>query len=128
MRTAAGAEITVYFDPIPGNIGLDELNLLPSCSQYNELNEPLSCRYQGAYTPGLQISTVFGPCPTNRICSEGNYTYAETWQEAAGNFQIVFSISGLQSIYGNGIYTFYLWPNATTSEPITSLSVLVDSG
>jgi uncharacterized protein YkwD len=125
MRTSAGAEITVYFDPTPGNIGLNELNLLPSCSQFNELNEPSSCRYQGAYTPGVQVSTVFAPCPAKYICSAGNYTYAQTWQEAAGNFNIVFSISALESTYGNGIYTFYLWPTASTSEPITSLSVFV---
>jgi uncharacterized protein YkwD len=128
MRTSAGAEIAVYFDPIPGNIGLAELNLLPSCSHYNEMNEPLSCQYQGAYTPGVQVSTVFAPCPADRTCSAGNYTYAKTWQEAAGNFQIVFSISELESTYGNGVYTLYIWPTASTPEPITSLSIFVMGG
>jgi len=128
MRTSAGAEIAVYFDPIPSNIGLDQLNLLPSCSHYNELNEPLACQYQGAYTPGVQVSTVFAPCPADRICSAGNYTYAKTWQETAGNFQIVFSISELESAYGNGVYTLYVWPTASTPEPITSLSIFVMGG
>jgi uncharacterized protein YkwD len=128
MRTSGGAEITVYFDPTPNAIGLDELNLLPSCSHYNELNEPLSCRYQGAYTPGTQVSTVFAPCPPDRICSAGSYTYARSWQEASGNFQITFSITDLVSIYGNGVYTFYLWPTGSTQEPITSLSVFVTGG
>lgn len=126
MRSSSGAEITVYFDPLPGTISHRALALSPSCSQFSESNESLACQYQGAYNPGTPISTVFAPCPPQFVCSStGNYTYALVWQHSSGSFHIVFSISGLESAYGNGVYTFYLWPAARAPEPITSLSVFV---
>jgi len=128
MQSQTGAEITVYFDPTPGDISLGALRLTPSCDHFSELNESAACQYQGAYTPGTPISTVFYPCPTGRVCSSsGNYTYADLWQTsfATGDFNIVFSISELESKYGSGVYTFYLWPEEVAAGPITSLSVFV---
>ncbi len=128
MRSSSGAEIAVYYDPTPGKINLSELALLTSCDHYNQLKMPPSCQYQGAYTPGTQISTVFGPCPARFVCSGGNYTYAQVWQESSGNFEIIFSMSELISAHGNGVYTFYLWPAASAPGPITSLSIFVKDG
>jgi uncharacterized protein YkwD len=128
LRTTLGAEITVYFDPTPSNISLSALDLSPSCVQFSELNESASCQFQGAYNPGTEISTVFAPCPAQDVCSAGNagnYTFAESWQLNPPNFSIVFSISGLELAHGNGVYTFYLWPEGRAPEPITSLSVFV---
>jgi uncharacterized protein YkwD len=131
MKTTNGAEITVYYDPTPSNITLSALALSPSCNQFSELNEPASCQYQGAYNPGTEISTVFAPCPAQYVCSAGsagNYTYAQTWVRGSSDFSIVFSITGLESAHGNGVYTFYLWPEGRAPEPITSLSVFVTAG
>jgi uncharacterized protein YkwD len=131
MESASGAEISVYFDPTPGNISLSDLRQLTSCNQYSELKEPASCQYQGVYDPGTPISTVFYPCPAGRVCSSsGNYTYAQQWQliHSTGGFDIVFSIGALMAIYGSGVYTFYLWPSETSAGPITSLSVFVTGG
>ncbi|MDA4117495.1 MAG: CAP domain-containing protein [Thaumarchaeota archaeon] len=125
MGHASGAEITVYHDPMPSDISVNKLSFLPVCDKYNELNEPTGCQYQGAYNPGTQISTVFPPCPANHTCAGGNYTYAQSWLENSGNFEIVFPFNELQSAYGSGVYTFYLWPAASAPEPITSLSVFV---
>lgn len=130
LQSQTGAEISVYFDPTPGNISLSDLKLTTSCAQFSELNESNACRYQGAYTPGTPISTVFSPCPAGRVCSSsGNFTYAQQWQVAfdTGNFNIVFSISALESAYGSGVYTFYLWPAEVAAGPITSLSVFLPS-
>jgi hypothetical protein len=131
MESESGAEISVYFDPTPGNISLSDLRILPSCDQYTELNEPASCQYQGAYTPGTPISTVFYPCPAGRVCSSsGNYTYAQQWQMtfSTGDFDIVFPIGALEASHGSGVYTFYLWPAEAATGPITSLSVFVTGG
>jgi uncharacterized protein YkwD len=131
MESESGAEISVYFDPTPSNISLSDLRMLTSCDQYSELSEPASCQYQGAYTSGTPISTVFYPCPAGRECnSSGNYTYAQQWQMKYGtsDFDIVFSISALEAAYGSGVYTFYLWPAEATTGPITSLSVFVTGG
>lgn len=130
MQSQSGAEISVYFDPTPGNISLSDLKLTTSCDQFSELNESSACRYQGAYTAGTPISTVFSPCPAGRVCSSsGNFTYAQQWQVAfgTGDFDIVFSISALESTYGSGVYTFYLWPAEVAAGPITSLSVFLPS-
>ncbi len=131
LKTSLGAEITVYYDPTPSAIGVSALALSPSCDQFSELNESSSCQYQGAYTPGNEISTVFAPCPAQYVCSAGsagNYTYAQTWTRSSADFSIVFSISALESTHGNGVYTFYLWPEGRAPEPITSLSVFVTDG
>jgi uncharacterized protein YkwD len=131
MESVSGAEISVYFDPTPSNISLSDLRMLTSCDQYSELSEPASCQYQGAYTSGTPISTVFYPCPAGRVCSSsGNYTYAQQWQMKYGtsDFDIVFSISALEAAYGSGVYTFYLWPAEVATGPITSLSVFVTGG
>jgi hypothetical protein len=131
MKSSLGAEVTVYFDPTPANISLSDLTPSPSCSGFNELDEPAPCQYEGAYNPGSEISTVFAPCPPGQVCSAGsagNYTYAQTWVRDAADFSIVFSISGLVSAHGNGVYTFYLWPEGRAAEPITSLSVFVTGG
>jgi len=128
LKTTLGAEITVYYDPTPSSISLSALAPSPSCGQFSELNESASCQYQGAYNPGTEVSTVFAPCPAQETCSAGsagNFTYAETWHLKSSNFGIVFSISGLESAHGNGVYTFYLWPEGRAPEPITSLSVFV---
>jgi hypothetical protein len=125
MRTAAGAEITVFYDPTPSDIHPSALAPSTACNQFSEFNESASCQYQGAYNPGTQISTVFGPCPAQFVCAAGNYTYAQTWQHSSGSFNIVFSLSALESSHGSGVYTFYLWPAAKAPEPITSLSVFV---
>lgn len=128
MESQSGAEISVYFDPTPSSISLGDLRLMTSCDKYSELNESVACQYQGAYTPGKPISTVFFPCPAGRVCSRsGNFTYAQEWQIAftTGNFDILFSISELESTYGSGIYTFYLWPAEVAAGPITSVSVFV---
>ena len=131
MESESGAEISVYFDPTPSNISLSAMRLLTSCDKYSELSEPASCQYQGAYTSGTPISTVFYPCPAGRVCSSsGNFTYAQQWQMtySTGAFDIVFSISALEAAYGNGVYTFYLWPAEVATGPITSLSVFVTGG
>jgi uncharacterized protein YkwD len=131
MESQSGAEISVYFDPTPSNISLGDLHLLTSCSQYSEVDEPAACQYQGAYTPGTAVSTVFYPCPAGRVCSSsGNYTYSQRWDTsfATGGFDIVFSMSALESEYGSGVYTLYLWPAEVAAGPITSLSVFVSSG
>ena len=131
MESQSGAEISVYFDPTPTNISVGDLKLMTSCEQYSEVNESVGCQYQGAYTPGTPISTVFYPCPAGRVCSSsGNYTYSQQWQIAftTGDFDIVFPISALESTYGSGVYTFYLWPAEVAAGPITSLSVFVPSG
>jgi hypothetical protein len=120
---SAGAQIGVFYDPTPTAMPIDELTLSPSCEQYNELNEPVSCEYRGAYNPGTLVTTILAPCPPRYICGSGNFTYAYRWQQSSGNFQIFFSIGGLESVYGSGVYTFYLWPAGDTTEPITSLSV-----
>jgi uncharacterized protein YkwD len=131
MESQSGSEVSVYFDPTPSNISLGGLKPMTSCDQYSELNESLACQYEGAYSPGTPISTVFFPCPAGRVCSSsGNFTYAQQWQTDfnTGDFDIVFSISALESAYGPGVYTFYLWPAEVAPGPITSLSVFVPSG
>jgi uncharacterized protein YkwD len=129
MRSAAGSEIAVYYDPTPTNISVSQLDQLTACDQYNELSEPASCQYQGAYDSGTQVSTVFAPCPLQYVCnSASNYTYAQTWQANSGSFDIVFSLGALEAAHGSGVYTFYLWPAEATPEPITSLSVFVTDG
>jgi uncharacterized protein YkwD len=128
MKSTLGAEVTIYYDPLPSNISLGALAQSPSCAQFSELNESAPCQYQGAYSPGTEISTVFAPCPPGQVCSAGsagNYTYAQTWVRNGANFSIVFSINGLVSSHGSGVYTFYLWPEGRAPEPITSLSVFV---
>lgn len=122
---SSGAEIVVYYDATPSAINASELQPNASCDQYNEHSEPASCQYRGAYNNGAQISAVFAPCPAERTCGSGNYTYAQTWQLASGTFIIIFSIGALKSAHGNGVYTFYLWPDGDTVEPITSLSLFV---
>ncbi len=131
MESQSGAEISVYFDPTPSNISLSDLKLMNSCDQYSELNESTACQYQGAYTPGTPISTVFYPCPAGRVCSSsGNFTYAQQWLIgfSTGDFDITFSISALEAAYGSGVYTFYLWPAEVAAGPITSLSVFLPGG
>lgn len=123
--SSSGAEIVVYYDATPTPINASEIQPNASCDQYNEFSEPASCQYRGAYNSGAEISGVFAPCPQGRICGSGNFTYAQTWQQNAGTFLIVFSIGGLESAHGNGVYTFYLWPDGDTVEPITSLSLFV---
>ena len=122
----SGAEITVYYDATPASIPTSELVPKSSCLQYSELNEPASCQYQGAYDEGTMVATVLAPCPTGFICVAGNFTYAKTWQQSSGNFQIVFSVAQLEAANGSGVYTFYLWPNGDDTSPITSLSVFVN--
>ena len=126
--SSSGANIVVYYDRTPTNIDVSELAFSTSCAQYSELNEPTSCQYQGAYKPGTQISAILAPCPARYICGTGNFTYAQTWQQNSGSFDIVFSISGFESTYGSGVYTLYLWPAGDTTDPITSLSVFVTGG
>ncbi|HVC26649.1 MAG TPA: CAP domain-containing protein [Nitrososphaerales archaeon] len=128
MERPSGAEISVFYDPTPSGISVSDLNLLASCVQYNELSEPASCQYQGAYNPGAQIFTIFPPCPPQDGCSgAANYTYAQAWQLNfnTGQFDIVFPIAVLEAAHGNGVYTFYLWPSESTPDPITSVSVFV---
>ena len=125
---SSGAEIAVYYDPTPANIPVGELTLSPSCSQYSELDEPASCQYQGGYGAGTQVTTVLAPCPLGYFCGSGNFTYAQDWKQSSGNFQIAFSIGSLESTYGSGVYTFYLWPAGDSTEPITSLSLFVATG
>ncbi len=125
--TSSGATIVMYYDPPPSNISISMLVPNPSCYQYNEFNEPPSCQYQGAYTPGTEISSVFAPCPNGYTCQSGN-DYAQVWQQdSAGSFEIVFSISAMESAQGSGVYTLYLFPLGQ-SEPITSLSLFVATG
>ncbi len=121
----SGAEMTVYYDATPASIPVGELVPKASCLQYNEVNEPASCQYQGAYDEGTMVAAVLAPCPTGFICEVGNFTYAQTWQQSSGNFEIVFSIAQLEAANGSGVYTFYLWPNGDDTAPITSLSVFV---
>jgi len=123
--SSSGAEIVVYYDAMPTPINATELQPTASCDQYNEFSEPSSCQYRGAYDSGAELSAVFAPCPQGRVCGSGNYTYAQTWQYDSGTFLIIFSIGGLESTHGNGVYTFYLWPDGDTVEPITSLSLFV---
>lgn len=126
--SAWGAQIVVYYDPTPAGIDLSELTYSAQCNQYNELNEPISCQYRGAYNDGTQVSQVLAPCPAGYDCSSDNYTHAQTWQQSSGNFEIVFSISRLTAIHGSGVYTLYLYPVGDPTQPITSLSVFVTSG
>jgi hypothetical protein len=88
-------------------------------------NAFLSTRTASSTQSVAQISAVLAPCPAQHTCASGNWTYAQTWQQSSGNFEIRFSISGLESAYGNGVYTFYLWPVGDTTEPITSVSLFV---
>jgi uncharacterized protein YkwD len=131
MESRSGAEISIYFDPTPSNINPGDLKPTASCDQYSELNESAACQYQGAYTAGTPVSTVFFPCPAGRVCAgSGNFTYAEQWQVSftTGDFDIVFPIAALESTYGSGVYTLYLWPAEVASGPITSLSLVVSGG
>ena len=122
--SSSGAAIEVYYDPPPSSIAANLLMSNPSCNQYNEYNEPTSCQYQGAYTLGTEVTSVFAPCPAGYTCQSG-YTYAQTWeQDSAGNFEITFSISSMESTYGKGVYTLYLFP-VVSNQPITSLSLFV---
>ncbi len=123
--TSSGAEIQVYYDPMPSTIPVSELSVNPSCQQYSELNEPLSCQYQGGYNQGTAVTTILAPCPPGYTCGSGGFTYAQTWGQNGGNFDITFSLASSQSTYGPGVYTLYLWPNGDKSQPITSLSIFV---
>ena len=123
--SSSGAEISVYYDATPANIPVGDLTPKPACAQYSELSEPLSCRYQGAYDQGTELTTVLAPCPAGYICNSGNFTYAQTWQQSSGNFKIVFSIAQLQAANGDGVYTLYLWPDGDSAAPTTSLSIFV---
>jgi len=122
---ASGAEIEVYYDATPAGIPVSDLIPTAACLQYNELSEPPSCHYQGAYDEGTEVATVLAPCPVGYICGSGNFTYAQTWHQSSGNFEIVFSIAQVESSSGNGVYTLYLWPNGDSTAPITSLSIFV---
>lgn len=127
MSRVAGAEISVFYDPAPSGISVSSLDDLTACGQSNELNESAACQYEGAYTPGTVVSTVFPPCPAGRQCvtDNGTYTYAQTWQVNSGTFDIAFSLSALVAAHGSGVYTIYLWPAERVSEAITSLSIFV---
>lgn len=122
---SSGADIVVYYDPTPSPIPASELVSIPSCEQYSELSEPASCAYQGSYSAGTQVAAVLAPCPPEHTCGVENFTFAQTWQQYYGNFEIVFSIGQLEAAYGNGVYTIYLWPVGDLTEPITSLSMFV---
>jgi uncharacterized protein YkwD len=125
MSRVAGAEISVFYDPIPSGISVSSLDDLSACAQNNELNESAACQYEGAYTPGTVVSTVFPPCPTGEDCvtDNGTYTYAQTWQVDSGSFDVTFSLSSLIAAHGSGVYTIYLWPAERLPEAITSLSI-----
>jgi uncharacterized protein YkwD len=122
---SSGAEIGVYFDSTPVPISPGDLTYSSSCAQYSELDEPPSCMYLGAYGPGTLAAYVFAPCPG--ACPQGNSTFAQTWTQSSGAFDIAFSLADVYSTYGPGVYTIYLWPNGDTTEPITSLSAFVSS-
>jgi hypothetical protein len=121
-----GAQLSVYYDPMPSPVPSSGMSpLTASCGQYSELDEPAQCKYWGRYGAGTEVTNVLAPCPQGSTCDSGNVTYAQTWQQGAGKFQIVFSIAALESAYGDGVYTLYLWPAGDTVEPITSWSVFV---
>ena len=121
---AAASDIVVYHDPAPSAIPVSELAPSQSCDQ-NELKEPAPCQYLGAYSAGTQVADVLAPCPTKYKCGTGNFTFAATWAQDAssGSFEIVVPLAQLESTYGGGVYTFYLWPDGDLTEPITGLSV-----
>ena len=87
---SSGAEISVYYDATPLGIPVGDLNPKATCTHYSELNEPASCKYQGAYGQGTELTTVLAPCPGEYVCASGNFTYAQTWQQGNGKFDIVF--------------------------------------
>jgi len=127
MSRVAGAEISVFYDPTPSGISVGSLDELKACGENNELNESAACQYEGAYTPGTVVSTVFPPCPPGEDCvtDNGTYTYAQAWQVNAPSFDITFSLSALIAAHGSGVYTIYLWPAERLPESITSLSIFV---
>jgi uncharacterized protein YkwD len=127
MSRVAGAEISVFYDPLPSSIGLSSLDDLAACGQNNELNESEACQYEGAYSPGTDVSTVFPPCPQGEECvtDNGTYIYAQTWAVNSGSFDITFSLGALVESHGTGVYTIYLWPAERLPEAITSLSIFV---
>jgi uncharacterized protein YkwD len=127
MSRVAGAEISVFYDTTPSGISVSSLDDLKACGQNSELNESAACQYEGAYTPGTVVSTVFPPCPPGEECvtDNGTYTYAQAWQVNAASFNITFSLSSLLAVHGSGVYTIYLWPAERLPESITSLSIFV---
>ena len=123
---SSGAGIGVFYDPTPTGIPTSELTNSASCRQYSELHEPPACQYQGGYGQGTQATTVLAPCPPLYMCDSGSqFTFAQTWQVSSGTFQVSFSLSTLESTYGPGVYTLYLYPNGDLTDPITSLSIFV---
>ena len=125
----SGALMVVYYDPTPTSISASELTISQSCLQFNELVEPASCQYRGAYGPGTLVNEVFAPCVQGYTCGPPQYTYAQQWsQSATGSFKIVLSMASLETGRGPGVYTLYLHPAGDANETITSLSVFVSGG
>lgn len=138
----SGATISVYFDPVPQSIsvgvGATQLESLSCFSGPVSCVSPVPCitpppgqsstceNYWGSYDPGTFVGEVFGPCPAGYICSGelqggGTAYYANTWQTSGSTFNIQFGISSIIQQNGNGVYTFYLYPN-NSNDTITSLS------
>lgn len=118
-----GGSIAIAYDPTPTFLNYTDLHPM-NCAFISpdaEEHEPPACRYVGAYDPGQIIGTTCSWCGT-----WDNMTM-KVWQQdsSSGDFKIVFDISKLQSIYGNGVYTLYLFPAGKYVNPITSLSIFV---
>jgi hypothetical protein len=103
------ASISVYYDPPPSNMTLNELDLT------------------GAYGPGTFAGSVFPPCPTGFICSSqgpGTNVYASQWTTTP-DISIVFSIQPFIDEYGPGVYTLYLLPSQNPNDSLTSISIFI---
>jgi hypothetical protein len=85
--------------------------------------------YQGSYSPGTYVATVWSPPPAGTYYTYSDNTIhnieANTWIENGNNFQISYSLVNVINSYGKGVYTIYLIAGSSTAESLTTYSIWI---
>lgn len=78
--------------------------------------------YNGGYNPGTLVGLVL---PSGYVSQEGITITASTWSLNGASFDISFTMKQATDAYSSGVYTLYLETGSSTSDSLTTYSIIV---
>jgi uncharacterized protein YkwD len=106
-------QVAVFYDN-PSPLTVDQLNSPP---------------YQDGYDPGTYGAIVVPPAPPGHYYSFTGISQqgivADSWNQNGNSFQIGFSLSQAEAVYGKGVYTLYLLIGNSTADSLTTYSIWI---
>jgi uncharacterized protein YkwD len=90
-----------------------------SCLTASQLGQ---APYNSGYNPGTLVGLVL---PSGYVSQEGVTVTASTWTLNGTSFDISFPMNQAVEAHGNGVYTLYLETGSSTTDSLTTYSLIV---